>query len=293
MCVSDLFSKPLLLFWGKKTLDGFAFDNIVIEGEVVEDPIEVISQFPYSESFEDGAGFWNAVALQGNVNDWELGTPAGSVIMGASDGENAWATNLDGAYADSQVSAVLSPYFDFSDLENPQFSLDIWYETEPFFDGAALQASVDSGASWITIGDQDDFYRGGVVFLNELGTSFTSGWTGNVTSGLGSGDYIRVTADLSSVVVFTTAGEPTDTISLAGESLVQFRVLFRAGAAFDGANELDGVAFDNILIEEATQPVVINEFPYMESFEEGNGGWESGVIFGSANSWELGTLPVQ
>src|SRR5690606_855553 len=57
--------------------------------------VPVISGFPYSQNFENGEGGWRP---GGTNSSWAFGTPAGSVIQGASSGVNAWATNLTGYY---------------------------------------------------------------------------------------------------------------------------------------------------------------------------------------------------
>ena len=46
-----------------------------------------IDTFPYEESFEAGDGGWTSDA--GANDSWALGTPAGPLIIGASDGTNA------------------------------------------------------------------------------------------------------------------------------------------------------------------------------------------------------------
>jgi hypothetical protein len=70
-----------------------------------------ISTFPYAESFEAGAGGWATDA--GPSDSWALGTPAATTIIGASDGTEAWATNLTGSYNNSSSASVVSPVFDF------------------------------------------------------------------------------------------------------------------------------------------------------------------------------------
>ncbi|MCK5135995.1 MAG: T9SS type A sorting domain-containing protein [Bacteroidales bacterium] len=51
---------------------------------------------PYMEDFESDDGYWRSM---GN-STWEYGTPAGSVIDGASSGTSSWATGLTQQYGD-------------------------------------------------------------------------------------------------------------------------------------------------------------------------------------------------
>ena len=110
-----------------------------------------ISTFPYAESFEGGPAGWASDA--GPNDTWALGTPAKAVIIGASDGANAWVTSLAGLYLNNQQSAIESPVFDFSAaVGDPTIKMDVWWESEFSWDGAVLQSSTDGGTTWANVG---------------------------------------------------------------------------------------------------------------------------------------------
>ncbi|MEO1655528.1 MAG: hypothetical protein AAFU64_18445, partial [Bacteroidota bacterium] len=95
----------------------------------------------YSESFENGDGGWAEAPqpiLRRNSN-WEIATPAGSVINAASDGQNAWITGASLPYNDNARAAVVSPVIDLSNAINPILTLDVWWEAEDLQDGAFLE----------------------------------------------------------------------------------------------------------------------------------------------------------
>ncbi|MBN2728533.1 MAG: T9SS type A sorting domain-containing protein [Bacteroidales bacterium] len=184
-----------------------------------------ITTFPYSESFEGGPGNWNS---SGTNNSWALGAPANPTINSASDGTQAWVTNLSGDCNFNENSFVISPCFDLYGMSDPWLELDIWYEAESSWDGANIEYSVDGGASWQVLG----FY-GEPNWYNDMDVngiaSNADGWTGNNANG--SGGWITVEHSLQSLTSYPGA---------------KLRVHFGANAF----NNDDGFAFDNVHIEE-------------------------------------------
>ncbi len=216
-------------------IDGFV-DNNIVEKNVTH--LQSINTFPYSESFEGGPSGWIA---EGD-NIWELGTPNGSIINSASDGDNAWVTVLAGNYPTNATAFVLSPIFDFTSLADPEIEFDIWYEIETGWDGAALQTSFDNGVTWNTVGkfgDPNNWYNDGPdnppapgqgdagidALTAALGNG--NGWTG--FEGAGSGGYVTAKR------IIEGAGN-------------QSQVIFRIAFASDNAVNAEGMAFDNVRI---------------------------------------------
>ncbi|WP_033960089.1 T9SS-dependent choice-of-anchor J family protein [Psychroserpens jangbogonensis] len=184
-----------------------------------------VTAFPYTEDFESGPGGWIA-----SSSSWELGVPANAIINSADSGANAWVTNLDGNYSDSDNSEVTSPTFDMSSLTAPIIEFSIWYEAENSYDGMVLQSSIDDGATWQNVGSDSD----GINWYND--TSITGGpggqqigWTGR--NGGGSNGWLFARNDLT---------------GLGGQSNVSLRVAF--GSDFSGTDE--GAAFDSVTISE-------------------------------------------
>ncbi|MFM8432409.1 MAG: hypothetical protein ACKOA1_06410 [Bacteroidota bacterium] len=150
-----------------------------------------VNSFPYTESFENGAGNW---FTGGTASDWALGSPSKSTINIAGDGSDCWVTGglIGSAYNPGQRSWLQSPCFDFSSLLHPEIRFMIYWETEYQFDGGNLQYSIDNGATWQTLGDatqdacqSENWYNiSSITNLSGI-ASPSSGWSGTTrpTSG--------------------------------------------------------------------------------------------------------------
>jgi hypothetical protein len=193
--------------------------------------IPVLSSFPYSESFETGAGGWT---VDGGLSTFALGTPAGVIINSASNGTKAWVTNLTGNYLADEMGFVKSPCLDFTTLISPIVSMDVFWNSEVGYDGAVLQSSLDGGATWQmvgNVGDPTNWYNDNDINGLYLGTTILEasgdGWAGR--TGTGSGGWLTATHDLT---------------GLGGQSGVILRVAFGS----DGSVMDEGFAFDNVKI---------------------------------------------
>ncbi len=185
-----------------------------------------IISYPYVEDFEFGPAGWSA---QGTTTTWALGSPAKSLINYAPSGTNAWVTNLSADYLNFENGWVESPVFDFSSLSSPSISLSIFWNCEFSYDGAALQSSTDSGATWQNVGalgDPNNWYNDDTISGNPGGQQL--GWTG-IFGFNGSPGWVLASHGLS---------------NLAGQSNVIFRMTFGSDFSVVG----DGVAFDLVRI---------------------------------------------
>ncbi|PLW93200.1 MAG: hypothetical protein C0592_06860, partial [Marinilabiliales bacterium] len=220
-----------------------------------------INTFPYSESFEGGPGNW---IPDGTNSSWALGAPAGPTINSASEGTQAWVTNLTGDCNFNENSYVISPCFDLSGMTDPWLEIDIWYEAESGWDGANIEYSVDGGASWQLLG-----YYGEPGWYNDMDVdgiyNNADGWTGN--NGNGSGGWITVEHTLQNLTSYPGA---------------KLRVHFGAGAF----NNDDGFAFDNVNIEERGIEAAIISIDAPES------GCGLGMDYISGDVANYGTLPA-
>ena len=200
-----------------------------------------ISTFPYTEGFEVNDGGWVA---GGSASDWAWGTPSKPVITAAAAGINCWVTaGLTGtSYNNSENSWLQSPCFDFTGLTDPQISFSIFWEMERKFDGANIEYSINSGASWLLLGSTADngctasnwYNNASVTYLGNV-----NGWSGNIQptagsclGGSGSNGWVTARHNLG---------------FLAGQPTVIFRFRFAAGLT---CNSYDGLAIDNIKIDE-------------------------------------------
>lgn len=208
------------------TGDGLNSNDTLLKSVV---SIPTTSVFPYTESFETGNGGWIS---SGTANSWALGAPAGSVIDTAFSGTQAWVTNLTGNHNNNEASFVTSSCFDFTSLTTPIIAFNIWYDASTSNDGALLQASVDGGNTWFTVGavgDPNNWYNDNTIFgLNAIDPN-QQGWTGSGTAG--SNGWIAARRSLP---------------LLGGEPSVRFRFAFGS----DGFTQTDGFAFDNVSIFE-------------------------------------------
>jgi hypothetical protein len=192
--------------------------------------IQTVSQYPYVEDYASGVNGWQS----GGVNStWAFGEPAKQTISGAASDTNAWVTGgLFGSYVNQENSFVLGPCFDFSTLTNPTLRLSIFVESEFSWDGAAVQTSVNNGATWQLVGSFNspqgiNWYNDNTISGNPGGQQ--QGWTGRSNTNNGTNQWV-------------TAQHPLT--GLAGQSEVLIRVVF--GTDFSVIDE--GFAFDNFIV---------------------------------------------
>jgi hypothetical protein len=208
-----------------------------------------IISYPYVEDFEadsdfgppSDAGGWTS----GGVNSsWELGflnpdfLPSGAKLNYAPFGDVAWVTNSYGNYNNNEDSWVQSPVFDLSSLTTPHIQLKIWYDCETAEDGAVLQSSIDSGASWQNVGDVD----GGTNWFNKVNISSNPG---NQSKGW-SGAYDDFTPSNSE----ESKGWVTAIFPIS--NLATNNVLFRIAFSSNGTIRGPGFAFDYIQISNSS-----------------------------------------
>lgn len=208
-------------------------NNLLDSTTIVITSIPSVSTYPYFEDFEAGTGGWRMVDNSNN-STWEIGTPAATVINSAYSGTSAWMTGLAAPYKSNDQSVVIGPCFDFSTLSLPVIEMAVWWESENGWDGAVLQASTDSGLTWVNVGafgDPNNWYNNNNLFSAAV-SGFLNGeaWTGRI--GTGSGGWLIAKNNMASL-----AGEPD--------------VLLRVAFASDGSvTDPNGFAFDDITIRD-------------------------------------------
>ena len=202
-----------------------------------------INTFPYTEDFEANPQWTSG----GTSSDWAWGTPAHALINTAGGGNKSWCIgNLSGStYNDSELSFLMSPCFDFTNLDYPWISFKLFWENEYKWDGSVFQYSLNGGTSWSNVGSfgdpvdcrNDNWYNYASIFWLSS-ASPKHGWTGRIdpTSGScqggnGSEEWLTAKHCMS---------------QLAGEANVRFGFLFGSG---NTCNDYDGFAIDDILIE--------------------------------------------
>ncbi len=209
---------------------------------VTNDPL--ISTFPYTESFESGAGGWRVES--NGTTTWALGelhaTTTPGTIDTAANGTFAWETDTSGNYQNDEQGWVLSPCFDFSSMTNaPKLTMSVWWESENTYDGGAIDTGDAAGSSWARLGamgDPNNWYNDNTISgLNWSGSQH--GWTGTGTNS--SGGWVEASRVIS---------------EFAGRSdYVRFRVLFGSDGSITSG---DGFAFDYVRIEEVQNDVGVS-----------------------------------
>jgi len=193
---------------------------------------QIVKQFPYCETFENGTGFWNTFGIS---SSWQLGIANKSMITSTNP---CWVTSLLYFYNPNENSEVRSLVFDFSTLMvDPIIEMLIFWEIENPFDGCTFQVERNGDSNWRTIGsvgDPNNWYTSSSISSKPGGTSI--GWTGSAASNSGSGGWVNASNVLNG----------TARIS---------HIVLRFAFASDPIINLDGFAFDNIRI---SLPEVVN-----------------------------------
>jgi hypothetical protein len=192
----------------------------------------------YFEDFEDSSFYWHAGNSSSKpVNSWELSDSAKGFTH-AKSGHLFWHTYVPSDVAPAEDSWVTSPCFDFSGTEKPMLTLGVWRRFNSQRDGAVIQASSDSGKTWINVGELDD----GINWYNSYSIS---GNPGNQSLGW---------SDMQDVN-WTESRHDLD--MLKGKSRVQFRVAYGS----DGTAQFtDGIAFDDFRITERNRTILLEHF---------------------------------
>lgn len=181
--------------------------------------IPEVTEFPYYDTYEEWGGGWTVEQSGNGLPSWEYGMPAGTIINSAVSGNNAWVTNLGGAYNNSEISYLVSPCLDFSSLnEDPRIAFFMNFDSESCCDEAWVELSVDGGETWEKVGAAET----GVNWYNDAGNQW---WDG--TAGFEGWSYVQN--------ILTGA---------AGQAEARVRFVFSS----DGSVVREGIGLDNMLI---------------------------------------------
>jgi VCBS repeat-containing protein len=205
-----------------------------------------LSNMGYYETFDNNPIEWESGKKEYPVNSWKLGTPVRSVngFSGAFSGENCWFTNITTTTtpAPSEKSWVTSPCFDFTGMDNPMLSLEVWRLFNSNRDGANIIATSDSGKIWNLVGDIGD----GINWFNSYYIRGNPGdkWFGwSNDNSTGNDSY------------WVNARHSLD--YLKGKKEVQFRIAY--GSA-ESAQNNDGIAFDDFAITKREKMALVEHF---------------------------------
>ena len=190
----------------------------------------LVSQFPYSQGFENGPAGWT---VGGSNSSWALGAPAGTVINAAGGGTSSWVTNLAGNYNANEASYIQSPCLSFANVFNAVLNMKVWWHAEAGWDGGQVQYSIDGGNTWSVLGNGSsglfNWYNDTLTFGPATGRTV---WTGNTATSLPP----------------TSGGWVNARHSLAALNF-QPSVLLRVAFYSDGSVQYEGLGVDDISID--------------------------------------------
>ncbi|MCX6292492.1 MAG: immune inhibitor A [Bacteroidetes bacterium] len=159
-------------------------DTLCVYGGIF-DSVTVTQSAPYCNDFENGNGYpgWiplNAFSYVLYDSDWQLGTPAKTVLNSAHSGSKSWVTKLTGDYTARDSSGVFSPVFAVD--TTTCYELSFWhkFDTENFQDGGTVEFSIDNGVSWHIVGfAYESNWFNSLYITGLVGGPPTPGWSGN------------------------------------------------------------------------------------------------------------------
>jgi hypothetical protein len=136
----------------------------------VGDTATVDFSLPAFESFEQDNGDWRG------ANSWEWGVPT-SGPNSAYDGNNVWATVLDGNYGNGADDPLYTFYYTINDAVDT-LTFYHWYEFENGHDGGNVSISLDNGVTWMLLYPEGDYPDISVNGLDSLPgyTGVSGGW---------------------------------------------------------------------------------------------------------------------
>ena len=208
------------------------FKNIYIR------PSILIPPDGYFEDFEAGHGGW--MKDDTSSYSWIFGMPDKLVIDNAASGVNAWFTSDSLTNQKIESASIISPCFDFTAIERPMISLKLRSKFDRDRDGAVLQYKIADLGIWQSVGTIED----GINWFNSP-----------LIKGRPGGDQIGWTTKDARDTVWREARHTID--ELKGMKDVKFRIAYGSDGTAQ-ANE--GIAFDDIRINERSRNVLIEHF---------------------------------
>ena len=161
---------------------------------------------------------------------WQTGDPADKITD-----ENSW---------------VESPCFDIRGLDFPLLSVDIYQSVEEGRDGAALQYTLNDGATWNLLGDEG-------VGVNWYDTRGIVSNPGNQTLTTGVGWSLD---EKEWKTARYTLDDLKQEIIDSSASFVRFRIAYASDAGNAPGLETQGFAFDNFTLSSRNRVVMIEQF---------------------------------
>ena len=215
------------------------FKNIYIR------PSILIPPDGYFEDFEAGHGGW--MKDDTSSYSWIFGLPDKLVIDNAASGVNAWFTSDSLINQKVESASIISPCFDFTTIERPMISLKLRSKFNRDRDGAVLQYKIADLGIWQPVGTIED----GINWFNSP-----------LIKGRPGGGQIGWTTKDDRDTIWREARHTID--ELKGMKDVKFRIAYGSDGT---AQDNEGIAFDDIRINERSRNVLIEHFTNSSCFE--------------------------
>ncbi len=181
----------------------------------------------HEEKFESKGGLW--IPHAESLPNWEWGVPGFGLI--APSPTKVWMTQLTAYYPDSDSSFIESGCYSNVNGERKILHLKYWVSAEEHMDGAALQYSLNNGATWATL---DTVINGWSWYNDTIQTLKSRGWSKT------SDGWVDASIILPK--------------KLTNAATMKFRMAFCS----DAANNSVGFAFDNFSIFKAPVDIGIS-----------------------------------
>jgi hypothetical protein len=134
--------------------------------------VPTIRSYPHLQTFEDRFTGWTIDKNSIN-SSWQLGTPNKRLLNQAFAGNRVWITKTNGQYNNSEVSYLVSPCLNFSNLRSdPVVSFALQLDLEGCCDAIWVELSTDGGETWDKLGSN----ASGINWYNDANRQV---WTGN------------------------------------------------------------------------------------------------------------------
>ncbi|GEM_PF-2055134 len=192
---------------------------------------------------------WTTGSVGGGINEWVRATPIKAYLNDAHSGTKAYVTEDSALYSNNHNGALYTPVLNLSSFANDA-SLEFWQKgvSESGWDGLVVEVSTDGGSVWRRV---DSTLGTGPTFS----TATSDFWhNSSSTSGpLPPPKFSDSTADYSG----NANGWIKSTTTLLGTAgLSDVRVRFRYQS--DGSVQRDGIAIDDVTIDEGTGNMSVN-----------------------------------
>jgi hypothetical protein len=184
---------------------------------------------PHYETFESFSGYWKPV---GSSPTWECKQPEG-IIPPRPGSPKAWILSPYGPYIYDDTSYMVSSCYDLVTGDRLIYEMQLWLDAEEGKDGAAVEYTVDDGATWT------------LLSANTYGWDWN--WYNTYVTALGTQGWSEIGAGWRTVKQLLPA-------SLASEPKVKFRVKWASGSE----TNYRGVVFDNVNIFAAPDDIGVS-----------------------------------